>query len=109
MTDAKSLHRGNGFSLPSWRRLLVADTVLSDTTLNRPYQKSRRPTYRPKDRQGDPFSENQPGSPLLLGPPANVKLEVEYDDSLRRYDISERIGELEYRNPTQMSFEEYSR
>ncbi|MGV3505010.1 MAG: cell surface protein SprA [Adhaeribacter sp.] len=96
-------------NMPNWRKLFVADTVLADTTLNRPYQKSRRPTYRPKDRVGDPFSESQPNSPLLLGPPANVKLEVEFDDSLKRYDITERMGELDYRNPTQMSFEEYSR
>jgi cell surface protein SprA len=89
----------------NWSRYLPDDTTVTDTA----YVKSRRPTYKPKDRRSDPFSERTKESPLLLGPPANIKLDVTLDDSLKRFDIRERMGEIDYRNPTTMTFEEYSR
>ncbi|MDB5263224.1 MAG: gliding motility-like protein, partial [Adhaeribacter sp.] len=89
----------------NWSKFLLADTIVADTA----YVKSRRPTYKPKDRRGDPFSDKTSESPLLLGPPANVKLDVTLDDSLKRFEIRERMGEIDYRTPTTMTFEEYSR
>ncbi|WP_234462336.1 T9SS outer membrane translocon Sov/SprA [Adhaeribacter terrigena] len=100
--------RGN-LTLTSFRNLFPPDTTLQDTTRNRPYQPSKQPTYRPKDRTGDPFSNKGSNSPLLLGDPANVKTNVTLDDSLRYYEINEEIGGFDYRNPSYMTFEEYSK
>ncbi|MGV3590014.1 MAG: cell surface protein SprA [Adhaeribacter sp.] len=92
-------------NLYNWGEFLLEDTTVTDSA----YVKSRRPTYKPKDRRSDPFSNRNDESPLLLGPPANIKVDVTLDDSLKRFNIQERIGEIDYRNPTTMTFEEYSR
>mgnify|MGYP001796972430 CR=1 FL=1 len=42
------------------------DSTDKDSLDNVPYTPSRRPTYRPKDRFGDPFSSRSSTSPLLL-------------------------------------------
>ncbi|GAB3233286.1 cell surface protein SprA [Hymenobacter seoulensis] len=83
------------------------DTPLTDTTRYRP---SRRPRVAPSDRLGTPLSPQRRRSPLVLPLPSNVQLEVQPDDSLQNFDIRERLGpELDYRDPSRMSFEEYSR
>ncbi|HEY3404874.1 MAG TPA: cell surface protein SprA [Ohtaekwangia sp.] len=80
--------------------------VSQDTTGNRPYQPSRRPTYRPTDRYGDPFSNTTSESPLYLKDPNQMKLDVEIDTALN-YTIYEKIGNLNYRPTSSMSFEEF--
>ncbi|WP_345110177.1 cell surface protein SprA [Hymenobacter algoricola] len=80
--------------------------ALPDTSRYRP---SRRPKVDPKDRAGTPFSPQRRRSPLLLGLPGNVNLNVTPDDSLQYFDIRERVGqEIDYRDPSRMTFEEYS-
>ncbi len=110
MTDAMSF---NGTGLPristSWQTAVPQDTIDPDSSKNSSYIKSRRPTYKPKDRLSDPFSNQGSSSPLLLENPSNIKMDVEYNDSLRRFEISEKVGNMDYRNPTMMTFEEYSR
>ena len=93
-----------GFKSP-----LPPDTTLQDTTRNRPYQPSRRPVYRPTDRRGDPFSNSTNNTPIQLGNPANISTNVELDDSLRYFEITEKIGDINYRDPSLMTFEEYSK
>ncbi|WP_242510054.1 T9SS outer membrane translocon Sov/SprA [Hymenobacter persicinus] len=73
------------------------------------YRSSRRPKVAPEDRAGTPFSPQRRRSPLILGLPGNVNLDVTPDDSLQYFDIRERVGqEIDYRDPSRMSFEEYS-
>ena len=70
------------------------------------YQPSRRPTFRVRDRYGDPFSNSTTESPLFLKDPNKLKLDVEIDTALN-YTIYEKIGDLNYRPTTSMSFEEF--
>lgn len=70
------------------------------------YQPSRRPTFRPSDRYGDPFSNTTTESPLFLKDPNKLKLDVEIDTG-QNYTIYEKIGDLNYRPTTSMSFEEF--
>ena len=60
-----------------------------------------------------PFNEGDllPGSPnnhpLYLNNPSNVKTEVVYDPDTRQYYYVYKIGDITYRVPTTLSFEEY--
>ncbi|MER2998844.1 cell surface protein SprA [Pontibacter populi] len=96
---------------PGWHNysnittLLLQDTIKQDTG----YIPSRRPTFTPSDRRGNPFSSQQFSSPLLLGQPSNIKLNVEYDDSLQLYNINETIGDsIQYRTPSSMTLKQFS-
>ncbi|WP_242693143.1 cell surface protein SprA [Sabulibacter ruber] len=80
-----------------------------DTTKNQGYIPSRRPKLIFDDRRGDPFSNRTTLSPLILPLPKNVELQVVPDDSLKRFEITEQIGGYDYRDPSTMTFEEYSR
>ncbi len=87
------------------RDTIPADPVKIDS-LPAKYQPSRQSTYKPADRFGDPFSNKPSASPLLLGDPSQLALEI---DTAMDYTIYERIGDLNYRPTTTMSFEEFSR
>jgi cell surface protein SprA len=63
--------------------------------------------YPFEDRITDPYSEDPYNNPLYLNDPSNVKTNVEYDPDNHRYNINDNIGELFYRNPSYMSFEEF--
>ena len=88
------------------------DSIASDTTQYplpvQEYQKSRQPIYEPKDRPGNSILYPNETSPLILKDPSSLQLEVEVDTSLN-YTIDERIGELNYRAPTNLNFEQYNR
>ncbi|MBE63498.1 MAG: cell surface protein SprA [Flammeovirgaceae bacterium] len=47
-------------------------------------------------------------TPLQLADPSSIDLEVEYDSSIN-YSVYERIGDVNFRPVTTMSFEEYDR
>ncbi|MEX2233522.1 MAG: cell surface protein SprA, partial [Cyclobacteriaceae bacterium] len=83
-------------------RVVPRDTIPNSET----YEPTRRPTYTPSDRYGDPFSNSTTESPLFLKDPNQLKLDVEIDTALN-YTIYEKIGELNYRPTTSMSFEEF--
>ncbi|MDH5602492.1 MAG: cell surface protein SprA, partial [Cyclobacteriaceae bacterium] len=85
--------------------LLQEDTVKKDSTVV-PYQPSKQPTFQPKDRYGDPFSNNTSNSPLLLSNPGELNIEI---DTGMNYTIYEKIGELNYRPTSLMTFEEFKR
>jgi cell surface protein SprA len=82
------------------------DSTKNDSLTAQPYQPSRKPTYQPKDRFGDPFSNVTSPSPLLLEDPASMKLDVEIDTGMN-YTIYEKIGDLNYRPTSSMTFEEF--
>jgi cell surface protein SprA len=80
------------FSLP--------DTTLKpDTVLTLPFAPPKQDDYllyTPEDTGG-----------FYLRPPKNLKSDVEYDPETNEYYFSNKIGNLDYRNPTSMSFDEY--
>ena len=80
----------------------------SDSTKNQTYKSNRRPTFRPVDRYGDPFSNTSTASPLFLKDPNQMKLDVEIDTALN-YTIYEKIGNLNYRPTSSMSFSEFKK
>lgn len=100
----------------AWAALVLpgsADAQRSDTARTTPrdtvpetYEPSRRPTFRPSDRYGDPFSNTTTQSPLFIQGGGPLKLDVEIDTSLN-YTIYEKVGPLNYRPATTMSFEEF--
>lgn len=77
-----------------------------DTVKNQPYKPSRKPSFRLRDRYGDPFSNAPTESPLFLKDPTKVNLDVELDSNLN-YTIYEKVGDLNYRPVTTMSFQEF--
>lgn len=80
------------------------DSTRSDSTQRRysPY----RPSFRPMDRYGDPFSNYSTSSPLFLKDPKNLKLDVEIDTGMN-YTIYEKMGNTFYRPLNSMSFSEF--
>jgi cell surface protein SprA len=82
----------------------VQDTTIQKDTA-RQYEPTRRPIFRPQDRYGDPFSNRTSQSPFLLSP-SNLELNIESDTALN-YTVQEKIGDINYRPATSMSFEEY--
>jgi len=73
------------------------------------YKPTTKPKYRPSDRQGDPFSSKEEASPLLLDNPSNITTKVVLDSNTNTYTILEKVGDLDYRPVSTMTFEEYSR
>ncbi len=85
---------------------VTAPVTEQDTTKNQTYKSNRKPTFRVKDRYGDPFSNTASESPLFLKDPNQMKLDVEIDTALN-YTIYEKIGDLNYRPTSSMSFSEF--
>jgi len=79
---------------------LPPDTIDPDTTapgnLIYPFIDNGELLYIPADTHG-----------LYLGNPSNLSTEIEYDPETNQYLIQNKIGDLNYRNPTYMSFDEY--
>ena len=74
------------------------------------YVPSKRPTFKPDDRRGDPFSSTGNSSPMLIPEnPSNIKTEVTLDSSTGQYTIREKAGDMDVRPPTTMTFAEYTR
>lgn len=80
--------------------------VKQDTVKNLPYKSSRKPTFKLKDRYGDPFSSPGSKSPLFLKDPTKLTFDVNYDSTIN-YTVYEKIGGLDFRPATQMSFQEF--
>jgi len=85
---------------------VFAQVAEQDTTKNQTYKSNRRPTFQPTDRHGDPFSNTSSASPLFLKDPNQMKLDVEIDTAMN-YTIYEKIGDLNYRPTSSMSFTEF--
>ncbi len=63
--------------------------------------------YPFKDDDGNPFTESGPHSPLYLDKPSNISSSVNYDPVTNQYILTEKIGEMNFRRPTVMSFKEF--
>jgi len=92
----------------AWLFQQVNDTIPSDTIPPQSYEPSRQPVYDPVDRIGDPFSGDVEYSPLLKGDPFGLDMKIEVDTG-GNYTIYEQMNGVDYRAPTIMTFEEYSR
>lgn len=80
-----------------------------DSIANLPYTPSKFPTFRPQDRQGDPFNYWQTPNPLILSTPEDIRMQMEIDTAFN-YTVYEELDEgIDYRPPMKISFEEYSK
>jgi cell surface protein SprA len=82
------------------------DTVRTDTSrfkITNPY----RPTFRMRDRYGDPFSNYRSFSPLFLKDSKNLGFDLQIDTG-RNYTIFEKMGKLNFRPPSSISFDEFN-
>lgn len=79
---------------------LAPDTTEPDTTapvnLIYPFMDNGDLLFIPADTHG-----------LYLGNPSNLNTEIEYDPESNQYLIRNKIGDLDYRKPTFMTFDEY--
>jgi len=99
-------------SVFSFQQVLPTDSIVADSTQNQlpvqDYERSRQPIYEPEDRPGNSILYPERSSPLLLKDPNSFQLDVEVDTSLN-YTIGERVGDLYYRPPSNLNFEQYNR
>ena len=103
---------GLSMFIATWLGLIPAfaqkqDTTRTDTVRSKiinPYL----PSFRPRDRYGDPFSNTTTYSPLFLKDPKSLSLDVQIDSGMN-YNIFEKIGNVNFRPTSSMSFEEFSR
>jgi len=61
----------------------------------------------PINQSDYPFDGSSGGSGLFLEDPENITTTVEYDPVTNEYIFYKKIGDLNYRTPNTMSFEEY--
>ncbi len=73
-----------------------------------PYEPSRQSTFQPEDRHSDPLSVTPSSTPLLLKDPSQVDIEISVDTTVH-YTIYEKMGDMDYKPPTTLTFEEFSR
>lgn len=74
------------------------DTTKQDTILRFPFE----------DKSDFPNTNLENESPLYLGNPSNVTTKIKYDPVRDEYIFVYKVGEMEYRPSSIMSFEEYS-
>lgn len=77
-----------------------------DSTLKKRRKKTQS-NYTPQDRMGDPYAQPDNRSPFELKDPDVIKQEVELDTSLDHFNVNEKVGDQDYRTPSEVSFEEY--
>jgi len=63
-------------------------------------------TENPNDREGDATTQDYV-SPLFINNPSNFQTSYELTDDLSGYNIYEQIGEIDFRNPSFISFDDY--
>ncbi|HLG34243.1 MAG TPA: cell surface protein SprA, partial [Bacteroidia bacterium] len=59
------------------------------------------------DRYGDPYSIRNYDRDLFMRDPSNINRTIEYDPEMEYYLINEKMGNLFYRNPSYMTFEDF--
>ncbi|HRH61442.1 MAG TPA: hypothetical protein PL045_12770, partial [Chitinophagaceae bacterium] len=62
--------------------------------------------YPIKDRRGDRYSWNY-NNPFDLNDSNLIKQNIQYDPKTNQYYIEEKVGDLYYRKPTYLSFDEF--
>ena len=92
--------------VPASEMLVFPDSSIGDST-KKEYVPSRRPNFGSSDYHGNSMTDRLTGSSLYLGLPSNISTEVEIDDSLKNYTISEKIGDDYYRPPTTLPYDRF--
>ncbi|GJM59637.1 cell surface protein SprA [Persicobacter diffluens] len=97
---------------PFFQVVEQADTLRNENqkdSIPEKYVPSRTPQINPEsDRPGAPFTDPNLGlSPLYLKDPSNVKMDVELDTS-NNYTIYEKMGDVNFRPTTNMTFDEFN-
>lgn len=77
----------------------VKDTTVKDTS-NLPY---------PFQDYDNPYSKQKQNSPLYLKNPSNITTDVEYDPITGEYVIKEKVGDIDIRQSSVMSAEEFKK
>jgi cell surface protein SprA len=103
-----------GICLLTGGGVTIAYAQRTDTTRTKPADSARvktinpyLPNYRLNDRYGDPFSNYSTQSPLYLKNPKSFGVDLQIDTGFN-YNIRERIGKLNYRPASSMSFRDFS-
>ena len=93
--------------------LFQQDTTKADTI--GPYEPSKKPTFQPSYRFGNPFSFRSSKSPLFLRDPSQLDMQVQFnpdttaEDAGVTYSVYENIGALDFRPASFMTFSEFNR
>lgn len=85
------------------------DTIPRDTAATdsiRPYVPSFFSPFNPVYRFGDPFANRTSRSAFSLPDPSSLELDIAYDSGFQ-YTVYEKIGNLNFRPVTTMSFREF--
>ncbi len=93
------------------QQVVPKDSIFSDTTDQlspaQQYEKSREPDFNLRDRPGNQIIFPEERSPFNLNP-SSLQLDVEVDTGFN-YSISEKFGNILYRPPSNLNFEQYNR
>ncbi|MBL4656944.1 MAG: cell surface protein SprA, partial [Flavobacteriales bacterium] len=94
------------------------DSVGTDSLTNSPAGNDSSSTEAPGDADSSivlpfPFDDNSnvnqgDDNPLFLNNPSNIESNIEYDPETGQYNVTQTMGEDDYRNPTYMTFDEYN-
>lgn len=96
----------NSYGLTFNKKVLFQNDTTKSDTVDAPYEPVTQPTYQPKDRFGDPFSNRLTRSPFYFSSPPGLNLGLEIDTGFN-YTIYEKIGDMNYRPTSEMTFEEF--
>ena len=61
------------------------------------------------DVTGNPYVDQQNSSPLFMSPPSNIEREIVYNPEKNTYEFVNKIGDFQYRAPSEMSFDEFQK
>ncbi len=76
-----------------------------DTIVGNDTSKVDLPYPFPDEGQYERLQQNE--SPLFLKRPSNIQTEVEYDPKTNSYIYKDKIGDMDYRDPVTMDFNDY--
>ncbi|MFN8309875.1 MAG: cell surface protein SprA [Chitinophagales bacterium] len=81
--------------VPRTKEILLAEEELPDSL-----------KYPLKERTGDHVTEKTK-DPFYLKDPSNIKKDVEYDPATNRYIVTEKVGDVNIKEPMYLTYEEY--
>ncbi|MDQ3190245.1 MAG: cell surface protein SprA [Bacteroidota bacterium] len=84
--------------------LLNYPISLDDTI---PKEKDETLPFPFSDKSWDPFPSSGSGGGMYLKDPSNIQNEFSYDSETGNYNYDQKMGELNYRSPVYMTFDEY--
>jgi cell surface protein SprA len=68
--------------------------------------KNAKPRFPGTDNNYDP-TDIDPSQTLQLKDPSNLKTDIQYDFQTGNYEFEQKMGSMNYRNPSYMTFKEY--